>query len=99
MRMRFACTYRVSFFYERVSADVFGGLLPRLRTRRPECGASQTNGRYFMLLDVVKINGIQSRSRLSAWNQRCAKTFPDDEVHQGDIISCVNGIGPDPGLT
>ena len=41
------------------------------------------------------------QSRLSAWNEECAQTFPDDEIRKGDIIFLVNQIGPDqsPELT
>ena len=49
----------------------------------------------------LKVKAVDPQSPLGAWNSRCAKTFPDDEVRENDVIIRVNGIGPDqaPGLT
>ena len=51
--------------------------------------------RGLLVVDVLP------QSRLSAWNEKCAQTFPDDEIRKGDIIFLVNQIGPDqsPELT
>ena len=51
--------------------------------------------RGLLVVDVLP------QSRLSAWNEKCAQTFTDDEIRKGDIIFLVNQIGPDqsPELT
>lgn len=44
---------------------------------------------------------VRPSGPLGAWNERCRRTFPDDEIRQGDLILLVNGVGPemDPKLT
>ena len=42
----------------------------------------------------LAVFAVRPGSAADGWNQRCRLTFPDDQLHVGDIILRANGIGP-----
>ena len=44
----------------------------------------------------ARIVDVNPGGAVSSWNERCSRTWPQDQLQVGDLIIRVNGVGPVP---